>query len=58
MLTKSFGIDRSFYGEDLATSERIWFEETGIHPIVKTSPRIGVDYAGEYWKTRPWRYFI
>lgn len=58
IVTKALGIDRSFYGEDLVTSERIWFEETGNTPHVKTSPRIGVDYAGEYWKTRPWRYFI
>ncbi len=58
LLTKAFGIDRSFYGEDLVTSERIWFEETGNTPLLKTSPRIGVDYAGEYWKTRLWRYFI
>lgn len=57
-LTKSFGIDRSFYGEDLEISERIWFEETGFSPVIKTGLRIGIDYAGEYWRTRPWRYFI
>ena len=57
-LTKSFGIDRSFYGEDLMISERIWFEDDGISPAFKTGPRIGINYAGEYWKTRPWRYFI
>lgn len=57
-VTKSLGIDRSFYGEDLVNSERIWFEDNGITPAVKTSPRIGIDYAGEYWKTRPWRYYI
>lgn len=58
IVTRALGIDKSFYGEDLVTSERIWFEESGNIPSVKTSPRIGVDYAGEYWKTRPWRYFI
>ena len=58
ILTKSFGIDRSFYGEDLTTSERIWFEDTGVIPVIKTGMRIGVDYAGEFWKTRPWRYYI
>lgn len=56
--TKAFGIDKSYYGEDLTTSERIWIEDTGMNPIVKTSPRIGIDYAGEYWKSRPWRYFL
>jgi len=57
-LTKSLGIDRSFYGEDLAVSSRIWIEDTGDPPEIKTGPRIGIDYAGEYWKSRPWRYYI
>jgi DNA-3-methyladenine glycosylase len=56
-LTKNLGIDGSYYGEDLLTSERIWFEDTGIIPVIKTSTRIGVDYAGEYWKSKPWRYY-
>ena len=57
-LTKSLGIDRSYNGEDLELSERIWFEETGESPAFKTGPRIGIDYSGDYWKSRPWRYYI
>ena len=57
-ITSSLGIDRTFYGEDLITSERIWFEDTGIVPVINSGPRIGIDYAGEYWKTRPWRYYL
>ena len=57
-LSRSLGIDKSYYGEDIATSERIWIEDSGLYPAVKTAPRIGIDYAGEYWKTRPWRYFL
>lgn len=57
-LTRALGIDRSFYAEDLTLSERIWIEDSGASLKVKTSPRIGVDYSGDYWKTRPWRYFI
>lgn len=57
-LTKSLGIDRSFNGEDLTISDRIWFEETGLYPIFRTGPRIGIDYSGEYWKTRPWRFYV
>jgi DNA-3-methyladenine glycosylase len=57
-LTKSLGIDKSYYGEDLVLSERIWFEDSGfVHPV-NNGPRIGIDYASEYWKTRPWRYFL
>ena len=58
ILTRAFGIDRKYYGEDLTISERIWFEDTGSSPVVKNSPRIGIDYAGEYWKARPWRFYI
>jgi DNA-3-methyladenine glycosylase len=57
-ITKSFGIDFTFYGEVLYISERIWFEDSGFFPLIKTGPRIGIDYAGEYWKTRPWRYYL
>ena len=57
-ITRSFGIDQSFYGEDLSDSERIWFEDTSTITEFKEAPRIGIDYAGEYWKTRPWRYYI
>ncbi|MBK8883316.1 MAG: DNA-3-methyladenine glycosylase [Bacteroidales bacterium] len=57
-LTKKFGIDRTFYGEDLSKSDRIWFEESGFTPAVKISERIGIDYAGDYWKSRPWRFFV
>jgi DNA-3-methyladenine glycosylase len=57
-LTKSLGINKSYYGEDLTKSERIWFEESGENPIIKTSQRIGIAYAGEYWASKPWRYYI
>lgn len=57
-VTKILGIDRSFYGEDLITSRRIWIEETGTKPTFKASPRIGINYASDYWKTRPWRYYL
>jgi len=58
VLTKSLGIDKSYNSEDIVTSERLWFEDAGIVRPVKTSSRIGIDYAGEYWKERPWRYFV
>lgn len=57
-LTKALGIDKSYYGEDLVDSDRVWLEDSGYCPVIKTSPRIGIDYAGEYWKARPWRFFI
>lgn len=56
-LTKSLSIDSSFNGEDLTTSGRIWLEDRGLKPRFKTGTRIGIDYAGDYWKNVPWRYF-
>jgi DNA-3-methyladenine glycosylase len=58
ILTKSLGIDKSYYGEDLVTSKRIWMEDDGIIPVIRTSPRIGIEYAGEPWKSKPWRYYV
>lgn len=57
-LTLALGIDRSFYGEDLTLSERIWVENNDYTTMIRRGPRIGVDYAGEYWKNKPWRYYI
>jgi DNA-3-methyladenine glycosylase len=57
-LTRVLGIDKSFYGEDLTNSGRIWIEKTEVHPVVRTGTRIGVDYAGEFWKSRLWRFYI
>ena len=57
-VTKLIGIDRSFYGEDLTTSSRIWIEDQGITPVYKTGPRVGVDYAGEPWTSMLWRFWI
>lgn len=57
-VTKSIGLDGSFNCENLYVSERIWFEDAPDIKDYRTGPRIGIDYAGEYWKTRPWRYYI
>ena len=57
-LTRELGIDRSYYGEDLTVSERIWIEDIDYNPELKSSPRIGIEYAGVIWKNKPWRFFI
>ena len=57
-VTRLLGIDRSFYGEDIVSSGRIWIEKSGIKPDYMTGPRIGVDYAGEFWKNKPWRFYL
>jgi len=57
-LTRQLAVDRNFYGEDLVRSERIWIEESGSTFTYSAGPRIGVDYAGEPWKSKPWRYLM
>jgi DNA-3-methyladenine glycosylase len=55
-VTRTLALDRSFNSDSLLTSDRIWIEESGIQPVYTTHPRIGIDYAGEYWKNMPWRF--
>lgn len=53
-------LDRSFYGEDIETSERLWVEDNPSDdlPGIQTAPRIGIDYSGDVWKNKKWRFFI
>ncbi|MBO5163279.1 MAG: DNA-3-methyladenine glycosylase [Ruminococcus sp.] len=55
-LTKYLQIDGSFNGEKLFGNERVWIEDDGTRPELITAPRVGIDYAGEYWKNVKWRY--
>lgn len=57
-LTKVLKIDKSFYGEDLMNSDRLWVEEGEHNVNFETTPRIGIDYAGEVWKNKPWRFVL
>lgn len=57
-LGKMLNLDKSFYGEDLETSERLWLEDSQIEGNIIATPRIGIDYAGEIWKNKPWRFVI
>lgn len=57
-LTRYLKIDKSFYGEDICQSQRIWLEKTTIEYSYKTGPRIGVDYAGDHWASMPWRFWL
>ena len=52
-------LNRSFYGEDLVESKKIWLEQgekVKNSEIVK-SKRIGIDYAGS-WRHKLWRFHI
>ncbi len=55
-LTKYLGIDRSFNKADLTKSKEIWLEDDKKKVKYVTKPRVGVDYAGEYWSKIEWRF--
>lgn len=57
-LTRTFDIDRRLNRCDLTLGQSLWFEDRGEAVptgLLKTHPRIGVDYAGE-WAHKPWRF--
>lgn len=57
-LGRELHLDKSFYGENLAISSRLWVEDA--EPVVefKTSKRIGIGYAGEEWENKMWRFYL
>lgn len=50
-------LDHLFYGESLINSERIWVEDAEPVSEIRTSKRIGIEYAGE-WKDKLWRFYL
>jgi DNA-3-methyladenine glycosylase len=55
-ITRSLGITGDYYGEDLIQSDRIWIEGPDKKFSYKTTPRVGIAYAGDPWKDMPWRF--
>jgi len=62
-LTRLLGLDKQYNGEDLVNSGRIGIyhseiSESGVFPSYTTGPRVGIDYAGEPWKSMDWRFVM
>lgn len=55
---KELKIDKSFYGENTFSSDRIWIEDAPTVQRIETAKRIGIDYSGEIWKNMPWRFIL
>jgi DNA-3-methyladenine glycosylase len=56
-LCQAFALDRALNGNDVC-GKVLYLEDQGEPvPTVVATPRIGVDYAGE-WKDKPWRFLI
>lgn len=59
-LTRTLGITKSVHGLPATRECSLWIEDHGVtlEPAdIKTTPRIGVEYAGE-WAERPWRFLL
>lgn len=57
-LTRELKIDKSFYGEDLASSKRIWVEPSDKIVKLIATPRINIDFAGDIWSKKLWRFLL
>ena len=56
-LCMALAIDKRFNGGDL-TGDSLWIEDRRLNVgEIAVSPRIGVDYAGDY-RDKPWRFFV
>ena len=58
-LTKFLRIGKSFNGKPAVKKSGLWFENRGaqIHKKeIRETPRIGVDYAGQIWSKKPYRF--
>jgi DNA-3-methyladenine glycosylase len=61
LVTAAFGIDTRWTGMDLCDAHaplRLETRPTGEPVDVRTSPRIGIGYAGAPWTDQPWRFTI
>jgi DNA-3-methyladenine glycosylase len=55
-LCQAFDVDRRYNGVDLTTGSLYLSEAPTPRSKLGRSPRIGVDYAGD-WAEKPWRFF-
>lgn len=59
-LCRKFKIDKKLNGLDICKNSEIWIENRGEKTKlrnIKTTPRVGIDYAGKY-KNKPWRFIL
>ena len=60
-LTKHLGIDRRFNSRMASLETGLWLEDRGSRIndlIIEATPRIGVNYAGNDWANRPYRFVL
>jgi DNA-3-methyladenine glycosylase len=61
LVCAAFSIDRTQNGVDLcdpASELRLEIAGDDVPAVIETGPRVGVDYAPDPWRSRPWRFFV
>ena len=60
-LTRKFAVDKKFNGALAKRTTGLWFEDRGVvvgpKKIIR-APRTGVDYAGDVWKNKKYKFYI
>ncbi len=60
-LTKQLKIGRTLNGLKVAPASRLHLEDHDIkmpRKLLRSGPRIGIDYAGPVWAAKPWRFWF
>ena len=60
-VTKRLNIDRRLNGTAAVPDSGLWLEDRDVlvpEKCIQATPRVGVDYAGEIWARKPWRFVI
>ncbi len=60
-LTRRLVLDKSFNGRLASPETGLWFEDRGFvvtQEMIGTSARIGIDYAGQEWAAKHYRFFL
>lgn len=55
-LTKYLQVNGDFNKRKIYDDSEIWIDDDGFRPEIVTAPRVGIDYAGEYWRDIEWRF--
>ncbi len=60
-VTKALAVDKSMNALPAVRTSGLWLEDSGVElseAQIERTPRIGIDYAGEYWAKQPFRLLI
>jgi len=60
-VTKTFAVDRNFNNKKADKKTKLWIEDMGVKlnkKDIQKTPRIGVEYAGEKWANKKYRFVL